>query len=214
MSLRTGSSAIPQSIATSIAFLKSCSDRTNGIASLWDTRKPQSPRIRLFGRQSSFQKLSVVVFLASAKNNTDKSLNFFARCGTAPTSSDIVYPVRGGVWCIALVLSSEGVGQAVGAAGSAEEAVALRYAYFGALSLSMSTLRLSDVVCNLAMPRVNLTISWLLSFGCASFAMNSDIVKPSGIEFSITVRTSSKVGIGIGPAGGEAAPARFGRPAA
>ena len=91
-------------------------------------------------------------------------------------------------------------GQAAGGAGGAgggEEAVTPSYAYFGALSLSMSTLRLSGVVCSLAIPRVNLTISWLRSFGCASFAMNSEIVRPSGIEFSITVRTSSKVGIGI-----------------
>lgn len=43
--------------------------------------------------------------------------------------------------------------------------------------------------------------------------MNSDMVRPSGIEFLITVRTSSRVGIGIGPAGGEAAPARDGMPA-
>lgn len=43
--------------------------------------------------------------------------------------------------------------------------------------------------------------------------MNSVIVRPSGIESLMTLLTSSKVGIGTGAAGGEAAPAREGRAA-
>lgn len=62
------------------------------------------------------------------------------------------------------------------------------------------------------MPNVILTISPLLSLGWASAAINSEIVKPPGIEFWITVRTSSSSGIGIEPASGEAAPARDGMP--